>query len=290
LLRSVEFRIKWRDKELGVDADIRECTGHCRFAGIELNTLRLSQQIKPVLLDNNFSNLPAYPDAYTAWSKMLVFGAAVGSVALALSAAWGFGQLSARGHGVPSRRTMATLFPYVTLAVATCQWMSAWALTSQSPLMESHADRLGAAATARWRTGVIRFVVTASYIILALRLWGIVGSGLRPSFNSLSGLLIAQASDAIVTILLWLHLRSVARAQGLRWLVSRSVVIVIGRGGTLIFLFVIPLALEGLGYPLRLSWQFNNIRSSLAVLWDSIALLFLIQFAAAFLGNVRRGQ
>ena len=276
---------------MSVAKEANRLIGLFRISDIESNTLRLSEPIKPGLLANDFPQRPSFPNPYTSWLKMLAFGAVVGAVGAALSASWGFAQLSARAQGVPSRRTMSTLFAYVTLGVAAFQWMSIWALTSFSPLIEQKADQLRRQSLSHWRTTLIRLLTTASFIILSLRLWGIIGGGFRSSFNGVNLSPLAQESDAIVTILLWVHLRSLAVAQGFEGLVWRSVVVLVGRGGTLVFLFVVPVLFTTAGHPLRLSWEFVNIRYGLAVLWDVIAVLVLLQFATAFLRfSARRGS
>jgi hypothetical protein len=221
---------------------------------------------------------------------MLLFGAVVYAGAMLMSGGWNFAQASARVRGVPVRRTMNAVFPYVTLGVEAFKWMGIWALTSASPFATNESESESKQAAARWRRPTLRLLATASFILLSLRIWGVIGGGLRPAFNGATFSLVTQGAETIETILIWLHLRAIAMSMDIRGLAGRSVAVLVGRGGTLALLYVLPTILALLGEFPRLTWDFINVRYCLSVLWDVVALVVLLKFALVFLrARVRAG-
>ena len=217
---------------------------------------------------------PANP--YHTWLNMLCVGAAFACVAYFIDLAFDFASLSSRMRGVPRWGVIRTTYPFVMLGVAAIKWMAVWLLTTEDPSPTSPRHLRAWTLRCLVTTGLM---VVFLYVLRMLDDWRIRRSQI---------LLTIYWIDLATTILLWLHLRSIALKldmRGSRW---RALIAMIGMASTIAVLFIVPRLFPELrGVISEAVRNLSNAQSAMMVLWSTVSALVMLRFALGFANTVR---
>ena len=234
----------------------------------------------------SYETPPVVRDPYFNWLRTLLAGSVLGALSAAIYAGWNYAILTSRLESMPRIRTMTAAYPYLTLAHIAFDWMSAWLLTTPSPIYDPVRARGLFEKIDRLRSFLIRLILSVLFIVWSLRMWGLIGVS-RLTVNPNSFLLPVTAGEVAALLLLWLHMRRLAKRAKLRGLAWRAVVVFIVTGGGRLVLDVGPLLAARLGWSWRLSFDQDNFRFGAYVLTGVMAMLAMGRFTWALIKATR---
>jgi len=206
----------------------------------------------------------------------LCAGAALASLAFVIEAALNFAWLSARMQGVPRQPTMRFVYPFALLAIAAFRWIAVWLVTTEDPSPQSPRRILA------WS---LRLLVTTTVLIVFLYVLRFLDEW---RFRTSNVMLALYTIDLLTTILFWLHLRWIGAKFDLRGSRWRAIVAMVGMVFTIAVLQIGPRVWPPLREIIAMSsFQWQNARWSMTVLWAVVGALVSLRFALGFANEVR---
>lgn len=236
--------------------------------------MRLSSATQPPEI-HQLTYRAAHP--YHTWLHTLCVGAAFAAVAFVIEAAYNFASLSARMQGWPRQNSLRFVWPFALLAIAASRWIAVWLLTTEDP--SPHPSP-------RIRAWSLRFLATTTVLIVfvyVLRMF----EDWRIRTNEI--LLALYTIDLLTTILFWPHMRWIGARFDLRGSRWRALIAMIGMTATLGLLYIAPRMYPQVRAALGVSsFNLQNARWSMTVLWTVVSALVMLRFALGFANEVRR--